>query len=79
MWLAITAMPQEAENLNVVMITVGRLKERNIEVIDGWVERVASAGGFAQHLSESNASAITSAFSVVAECLAAEVGGATEC
>jgi len=66
-------------NLNMVMITVGKLKEKNLRVIDGWVDRVAAAGGFAQHLSERNAAAITSAFSVVAECLSADVGGATEC
>uniref|UniRef100_A0A7S2MPH4 VWFA domain-containing protein n=1 Tax=Zooxanthella nutricula TaxID=1333877 RepID=A0A7S2MPH4_9DINO len=66
-------------NLNMVMITVGKLKERNVRVVDGWVARVASRGGFAQHLSERNATAITSAFGVVAECLGAEVGGANEC
>jgi len=66
-------------SLNMVMITVGRLKEHNLKVIDGWVEQVSSAGGFARHLSERNAAAITGAFEVVAECLASDVGGATEC
>lgn len=65
--------------LNMMMITVGKLKEKNMHVIDAWVERVRAAGGLGRHLSEKNASAISSAFSVVAECLATEVGGATEC
>eukprot|EP00420_Gonyaulax_spinifera_P007809 CAMPEP_0197935262 /NCGR_PEP_ID=MMETSP1439-20131203/113029_1 /TAXON_ID=66791 /ORGANISM="Gonyaulax spinifera, Strain CCMP409" /LENGTH=76 /DNA_ID=CAMNT_0043558193 /DNA_START=9 /DNA_END=237 /DNA_ORIENTATION=+ len=60
----------------MVMITVGRLKETNLRVIDGWVEQVSAAGGFAKHLSERNAAAITGAFEVVAECLASDVGGA---
>lgn len=66
-------------NLNMVMITVGKLKEKNVRVIDGWVDRVAATGGFAQHLSEKNAAAITTAFSVVADILSADLGGATEC
>jgi len=66
-------------NLNMVMITVGRLKECNLQVIDRWVEQVVAAGGFGRHLSERNAAAITGAFEVVAECLSLDVGGATEC
>jgi hypothetical protein len=67
------------QHLNMVMITVGKLKEKNLRVIDSWVDRVDSAGGMARHLSEQNAAAISLAFNVVAECLSAEVGGATEC
>lgn len=67
------------DNLNMVMITVGKLKEKNLSVIDSWVERVATAGNIARHLSNQDAASISQAFSVVAECLAAEVGGATEC
>jgi len=66
-------------NLNMIMITVGKLKEKNVGVIDGWVERVAATGGFSQHLSEKTAAAITSAFTVVAEALTADVGGSNEC
>uniref|UniRef100_A0A7S1PM06 VWFA domain-containing protein n=1 Tax=Alexandrium catenella TaxID=2925 RepID=A0A7S1PM06_ALECA len=68
-----------AANLNMIMITVGRLKEANLRVIDSWVERVIAAGGFGRHLSERNAAAITGAFEVVAEVLSSDVGGATEC
>jgi len=67
------------DDLNMVMITVGKLKEKNLRVIDHWVERVGAGGGMARHLSEQNAGAISLAFNVVAEYLAAEVGGATEC
>jgi len=67
------------EHLNMVMITVGRLKETNLQVIDRWVDQVVAAGGCGRHLSEKNATAITGAFEVVAECLSSDVGGATEC
>jgi len=66
-------------NLNMVMITVGRLKEANLRVVDGWVERVVAAGGYGRHLSERNAAAIAGAFEVVAEVLSSDVGGSTEC
>jgi len=66
-------------NLNMIMITVGRLKETNLRVIDCWVDQVSAAGGFARHLSERNATAIQQSFEEVAECLASDVGGATEC
>jgi len=65
--------------LNMVMITVGALKSQNVQIIDHWIERVSATGGLAKHVSEKDASAISQAFDVVAECLAAEVGGATEC
>jgi len=66
-------------NLNMIMITVGRLKETNLRVIDCWVDQVTAAGGFARHLSERTATAIQQSFEEVAECLALDVGGATEC
>jgi len=65
--------------LNMVMITVGALKASNVQIIDSWVERVHSAGGLGRHLPERDAATIAKAFEVVAECLAAEVGGAIEC
>lgn len=66
------------KNLNTVFITVGRLKEHNVKIIDTWVERVCSFGGLGRHVSEKDAAAIEMAFDVVAECLAADVGGAVE-
>lgn len=66
-------------NLNMVMITVGSLRAGNVQIIDSWVEKVASTGGLGRHVSEKDAAAIAKAFEVVAECLATEVGGATEC
>jgi len=77
----VTRMLQDGvvSNLNMVMITVGKLKEKNTRSIDSWVAEVGAAGGIGRHLSEKNAAAISVAFDVVAECLAAEVGGATEC
>uniref|UniRef100_A0A7S2G0E3 VWFA domain-containing protein n=1 Tax=Alexandrium andersonii TaxID=327968 RepID=A0A7S2G0E3_9DINO len=66
-------------NLNMVMITVGSLRAGNVKVIDSWVEKVSSTGGLGRHVSEKDAAAIAKAFDVVAECLATEVGGATEC
>eukprot|EP00929_Paragymnodinium_shiwhaense_P073821 TRINITY_DN37715_c0_g1_i1.p1 TRINITY_DN37715_c0_g1~~TRINITY_DN37715_c0_g1_i1.p1 ORF type:complete len:2022 (-),score=662.37 TRINITY_DN37715_c0_g1_i1:112-6177(-) len=66
--------------LNMVMITVGRLKERNLQVIDSWVNQVSRVpGALGKHVSEKDASKISMAFEVVAECLAAEVGGAMVC
>ena len=62
----------------MMMITVGQLRDQNVRVIEHWVDRVGQAGGIGQHLSPA-AAKIDSAFSVVAEFLAAEVGGANEC
>jgi Mg-chelatase subunit ChlD len=64
---------------NMIMITVGRLKDKNIRIIDGWVERVARSGGYGKHLSDKDAVSIGKAFEVVAEALAADLGGAVEC
>lgn len=66
-------------NLNMVIITVGRLAEKNMNVIDTWVERICKAGGIGRHVSEKDAAKIVMAFDVVAECLAADVGGHVEC
>lgn len=66
-------------HLNMVMITVGALNATNVQIIDSWVERVHAAGGLGRHLPERDAATIAKAFEVVAECLAVEVGGATEC
>jgi len=67
-------------NLNMVMITVGKLKDKNTKIIDSWIDSVASRGGFAQHMRDTNAAQITESFEAVAEVLvAADVGGATEC
>jgi len=66
-------------HLNMVMITVGALRQGNMQIIDSWVERVTASGGLGRHVSEKDAAAIAKAFEVVAECLATEVGGATEC
>jgi len=65
-------------NLNMVMITVGSIKTEMVSTIAGWVERTKARGGHGQLLSEKDAGNIKMAFQVVAECLAAEVGGATE-
>jgi cell division inhibitor SulA len=66
-------------HLNMVMITVGSLKAGNLKVIDNWCEQVSMSGGLGRHVSEKDAAAIAKAFEVVVECLATEVGGATEC
>jgi len=66
-------------NLNMVMITVGTLKEKNLKVIEDWVTKVSQAGGVGQLQSEKSAIHIKKAFDVVAEVLAVDVGGATEC
>jgi hypothetical protein len=68
-----------ATNLNMVMITVGQLNAQNVQIIDRGGAQVAAAGGVGQHLAQSSAAAIAQACGVVAEHLAAEVGGATEC
>jgi len=65
--------------LNMVMITVGTLKAENVQVIQSWVKQVSSQGGKGLHLGDKDATGIAKAFDVVAEFLAAEVGGATEC
>jgi len=62
----------------MVMITVGALKRDMTQTIGAWVQRVKDGGGHGQLLSERDAGNITMAFQVVAECLAADVGGATE-
>jgi len=67
------------DDLNMVMITVGQLDKDNVKVIDHWAELVTEAGGIGLHVSQSDAAGIAAAFEVVAEYLAAEVGGATEC
>eukprot|EP00401_Gymnodinium_catenatum_P036399 CAMPEP_0117477808 /NCGR_PEP_ID=MMETSP0784-20121206/11017_1 /TAXON_ID=39447 /ORGANISM="" /LENGTH=751 /DNA_ID=CAMNT_0005272129 /DNA_START=45 /DNA_END=2297 /DNA_ORIENTATION=- len=61
-----------ARNLNMVMITVGRLHERNVKVINSWVDQVSKSGGVGLHVSEKDASAISKAFGVVAQDLAAD-------
>jgi len=66
------------QNLNMVVITVGRFKDENVRVIDTWVGKVESSGGMARHVSEKDAAKIEMAFEVVAEFLAADVGGAQE-
>lgn len=66
-------------HLNTVFITVGALQAINMQIIDSWVDRVHKGGGFGRLLAEKDAASISKAFDVVAECLAAEVGGATEC
>eukprot|EP00928_Gymnodinium_smaydae_P063628 TRINITY_DN47149_c0_g1_i1.p1 TRINITY_DN47149_c0_g1~~TRINITY_DN47149_c0_g1_i1.p1 ORF type:complete len:1550 (+),score=417.94 TRINITY_DN47149_c0_g1_i1:130-4779(+) len=68
-----------AGSINMVTITVGRLKQQNLQVISSWAEQVKKLGGTGLHVSEKDASGIAMAFEVVAECLSAEVGGATEC
>lgn len=67
------------QKLNMVMITVGRLKNENLNVIDSWIEQVRGTGGFGEHHAEMSAAAISHTFDLVAQCLNAEVGGATEC
>jgi Mg-chelatase subunit ChlD len=66
-------------NMNMVMITVGPLREQNLRIMDSWVDRVTKSGGQGMRISEKDAVNITKAFDVVAECLAADVGGAIEC
>merc|ERR1712032_1466793 len=65
--------------MNMVMITVGQLEPQNVRIIDGWVRQVAKKGGVGQHLAQSSAAAIAKAIEVVAEHLAVELDGATEC
>merc|ERR1719433_1812939 len=65
--------------LSMMTITVGSLKAANVQIIDSWVAQVHMAGGLGKHLSEKDAATIARAFDVVAECLAVEVGGSTEC
>jgi len=67
------------QNLNMVIITVGALKEQNMRVVDTWVQRVSNSGGLGRHVSEKDAAKIEMAFDVVAQILAADVGGAIEC
>jgi len=66
-------------HLNMMVITVGSLKAVNVQIIDAWANKVSAAGGNGRHLSEKDAAAITKAFDVVAEYLAADLGGAVEC
>eukprot|EP00930_Biecheleria_cincta_P042334 TRINITY_DN29121_c0_g1_i1.p1 TRINITY_DN29121_c0_g1~~TRINITY_DN29121_c0_g1_i1.p1 ORF type:complete len:1577 (+),score=242.18 TRINITY_DN29121_c0_g1_i1:81-4811(+) len=66
-------------NFSLVIITVGVLKRINANIIDSWVQKVCARNGLGKHLCEKDAATIARAFDVVAECLAAEVGGATEC
>jgi Mg-chelatase subunit ChlD len=66
-------------NLNMVMITVGPMKQQNLQIMDSWVNHVTGAGGQGMRISETDAVNITKAFEVVAEYLAADVGGAVEC
>lgn len=71
-----TSMPA---SLNMVLITVGALHAKNLRIMNQWVDLVKAGGGHGQLVENRDAGAITMAFQVVAECLAAEVGGATEC
>merc|ERR1712107_150482 len=66
-------------NLNLVQITVGPLKDQNLRIMDAWVDRVNRLGGQGMRISEKDAVNITKAFDVVAEYLAADMGGAVEC
>lgn len=66
-------------DLNMLVITVGALKATNMQIINAWTERVQAAGGLGRLLAEKDAATIARAFEVVAECLAAEVGGNVEC
>lgn len=70
-----------APGVNMVTITVGKLKDKNLQVIDAWSAHVANAGCVGKHITQKNASAIAEAFEVVAEILeaAGESGGAIEC
>jgi len=47
--------------------------------MEGWVSMITRSGGMAQLLAEKSAVDIRKAFDVVAEVLAVDVGGATEC
>jgi len=67
------------QQLNMAMITVGSMQEQNVRIIQSWCERVSASGGLGKHLEEQNAGQIAEAFDVIAEYIAAEVGGATEC
>lgn len=78
----VTDMLQKGSNtnLNMMMITVGKLKEKNIRVIDQWMSTLNATGGMGRHILQKDAGAIGQAFEVVADCLAAyDVGGAIEC
>jgi len=67
-------------NLNIMMITVGKLKEKNVKVIDQWMAMLNDTGGMGKHISPKEASEIGQAFDVVADVLASyDVGGAIEC
>lgn len=66
-------------NLNMIMITVGPMRPANLHIIGSWVERVKKTGGHGQLIAQKDAAQISMAFQVVAECLAGEAGGATEC
>mmetsp|Transcript_11226 Transcript_11226/g.26403 ORF Transcript_11226/g.26403 Transcript_11226/m.26403 type:complete len:134 (-) Transcript_11226:60-461(-) len=68
-----------AQKLNMVVITVGALKEKNLKVIGSWVSRVSQMGGLGQLMSEKTAASVRRAFEAVAEVLAVDVGGVTEC
>jgi Mg-chelatase subunit ChlD len=70
---------EDINKLNMIMITVGKLKANNLRIISSWTDQVARSGGHGQHLSEKDAVSIGKAFEVVAEALAADVGGAIEC
>eukprot|EP00929_Paragymnodinium_shiwhaense_P059818 TRINITY_DN29929_c5_g1_i1.p1 TRINITY_DN29929_c5_g1~~TRINITY_DN29929_c5_g1_i1.p1 ORF type:complete len:1527 (-),score=324.40 TRINITY_DN29929_c5_g1_i1:107-4687(-) len=67
------------EHLNLLAVTVGPLKPTTVQIIQSWVQRVKGLGGTGVLLSERDAHTIAKAFTVVAEYLAAEVGGAVEC
>jgi len=66
-------------DLSMMVITVGAMKANNIQIINAWTERVRASGGVGKLLAEKDAATIGKAFEVVAEHLAAEVGGAVEC
>jgi len=68
-----------SKQLNLLVITVGTLLPANVRIMEAWVHRVCAAGGIGKLLSERSAATIAKAFHVVAEYLAVEVGGATEC
>lgn len=78
-WVSHMLEASPPANFSLVVITVGVLKRINASIIDSWVQKVCARNGVGKHLSEKDAATIARAFDVVAECLAAEVGGATEC
>lgn len=65
--------------LNLLAVTVGPLKPVNMQVIKSWVQRVGAAGAVGRLFSERDAATIAKAFEMVAEYIAAEVGGTVEC